>query len=175
MANENNEIKKHILSILVDNQPGVLSRIAGLFSGRGFNIESLCVAETADPLVSRVTLVTMGSDSIVEQIKKQLNKLINVIKVLEFRGKDFVQREMALVKVRAKPENRAEILRMVDIFRSRIVDVNSEYYIVEVTGDEDKIVAFLNLLKPMGIKEIARTGAIALGREKNRGKNYGKD
>jgi acetolactate synthase-1/3 small subunit len=160
------EEKRNILSILVDNEPGVLSRIAGLFSGRGFNIESLCVAETTDPLISRITLVTVGDMSIVEQIKKQLNKLINVIKVMDFTGIAFVQREMALIKVRAKPEHRAEILRMVDIFRSRVIDVSSKYYIVEITGDEDKVSAFLNLLNPMGIKEIARTGAIALAREK---------
>ena len=158
----NNEAKKHILSILVDNQPGVLSRIAGLFSGRGFNIESLCVAETTDPLVSRITLVTTGDLSIVEQIKKQLNKLINVLKVIDFTDIAFVEREMALVK----PEHRAEILRTVDIFRSRVVDAGSQYYIVEITGDEGKVAAFLNLLKPMGISEIARTGAIALPRER---------
>lgn len=158
--------KRTILSILVDNEPGVLSRIAGLFSSRNFNIESLCVAETTDPLASRITLVTKGDQSILEQIKKQLNKLINVIKVMDFTGKAFVHREMALIKVRAKPEHRAEILRMVDIFRSRIVDVSSEYYIMEVTGDEGKLAAFLSLLTPMGIKEIARTGAIALAREK---------
>ena len=158
--------KRYILSILVDNEPGVLSRIAGLFSGRGFNIESLCVAETTDPLISRITLVTIGDLAIVEQIKKQLNKQINVIKVIDFNSNAFVQREMALIKVRAKPEHRAEILRMVDIFRSRVVDVSSEYYIMEVTGDEEKIAAFLNLLKPMGIREIVRTGAIALAREK---------
>ena len=102
---------------------------------------------------------------ILEQIKKQLNKLINVIKVLDFTGTDIVEREMALVKIRAKPENRAEVLRMVDIFRSRVVDVSPDYYILEIVGDEDKIGAFLALLKPMGIKEIARTGAIALARE----------
>jgi acetolactate synthase-1/3 small subunit len=158
--------ERHILSILVDNQPGVLSRIAGLFSSRGFNIESLCVAETTDPLISLITLVTVGDMLIVEQIKKHLNKLVNVIKVVDFTGTKFVQREMILVKVRAKPEHRAEILRMVDIFRSRVVDVSPEYFIVEVTGDGDKVAAFLSLLKPMGIKEIARTGAIALGREK---------
>ncbi|MFH1241543.1 MAG: acetolactate synthase small subunit [Pseudomonadota bacterium] len=160
------EENKHILSMLVENQPGVLARIAGLFSGRGFNIESLCVAETTDPAISRITLVTIGDMSVIEQIKKQLNKLINVIKVTDFAETAFVQREMILIKVRAKPENRAEILRMVDIFRSRVVDVSSEYYTVEVTGDEGKITAFLNLLKPMGIREIARTGAIALAREK---------
>jgi acetolactate synthase-1/3 small subunit len=167
MNNNNNEVqKKTTLSLLVENEPGVLARIAGLFSGRGFNIESLCVAETNEPNVSRVTLVTRGDRNIIEQIKKQLNKLIDVIKVLDFTGTPFVQREMALIKIRAKPEYRAEILRMVDIFRSRIVDVGSEHYTVEVTGDEGKIAAFLELLRPFGIKEIARTGAIALGREK---------
>jgi acetolactate synthase-1/3 small subunit len=156
--NENKQ-EKRILSLLVENQPGVLSRIAGLFSGRGFNIESLCVAETIDPDVSRITLVTVGDMAITEQVKKQLNKLINIIKVSDFTDTAFVQREMALIKVSAKPEHRAEILRMVDIFRSRVVDVGADYYTVEMTGDEEKITAFLNLLKPMGIKEIARTGA----------------
>ncbi len=172
----NSKKEKRILSLLVENQPGVLSRIAGLFSGRGFNIESLCVAETIEGDTSRVTLVTIGDMQIVEQIKKQLNKLINVIKVFDFTESPFVQREMALIKVTAKPEHRAEILRMVDIFRSRVVDVGTDYYTVEVTGDEGKIVAFLKLLKPMGIKEIARTGAIALAREKDKGgMSNGKD
>jgi len=172
--NENKQ-EKRILSLLVENQPGVLSRIAGLFSGRGFNIESLCVAETIDPDVSRITLVTVGDIAVTEQVKKQLNKLINIIKVSDFTDTAFVQREMALIKVSAKPEHRAEILRMVDIFRSRVVDVGADYYTVEMTGDEDKITAFLNLLKPMGIKEIARTGAIALAREKNKGGSNGKN
>jgi len=162
----NGQSKKHILSMLVDNEPGVLSRVAGLFSGRGFNIDSLCVSETTEPLVSRITLVAVGDMSILEQIKKHLNKLINVIKVMDFTETDFVQRETALVKVRAKPENRAEILRMADIFRSTVVDVGTEYYTMEVTGDDGKISAFLKLLKPMGIKEIARTGPVALAREK---------
>ena len=161
----NDEVKKHILSILVDNRPGVLSRIAGLFSGRGFNIESLCVAETTDPLVSRITLVTTGDMSIVEQIKKQLNKLINVVKVHTLSGTDDVEREMALIKVGAKAQHRAEILRIVDIFRCKVVDVGLERYTIEVTGSKGKLDAILNLLKPMGIKEIAKTGAIALFRE----------
>ena len=162
-------MEKHILSILVENQPGVLSRVVDLFSGRGFNIDSLCVSVTMDPQVSRITLVTEGDMSIIEQIKKQLNKLINVIKVFDFTGISFVERELALVKVKAKPENRAEVLRIVDIFRSRVVDVSTEYFTVEITGDEGKIAAFLDLLKPMQIKEIARTGAIALAREKKQG------
>jgi len=163
---DDKKVERHILSLMVDNEPGVLSRIVGLFSGRGFNIESLCVAETTDSKISRITLVTRGDMGFIEQIKKHLNKLINVIKVLDFTKMSFVRREMALVKVRAQPEKRAEILRIIDIFRSRVVDVGAEFYTVEVTGDEGKINAFLDLLGPMGIKEIARTGAIALARDK---------
>ena len=147
---------------------GVLSRVAGLFSGRGFNIESLCVAETMDPLVSRITLVTRGDDAIAEQIKKQLNKLINVIKLYDLTRIECVEREVALIKVKAKAEHRAEILRIVDIFRCNIVDVTPTHYTVEATGTADKLSAILNLLKPMGIQEIARSGAIALAREKKR-------
>ena len=156
---------KHVLSILVDNQPGVLSRIVGLFSGRGYNIDSLCVAETMDPLVSRITLVTKANALVMEQINKQLNKLINVIKVHELTGSEYIEREMVLIKVRAKPDNRAEILRIVDIFRSKVVDVGREHYTIEVTGNEGKLEAILTLLKPIGIKEVARTGLIALYRE----------
>jgi acetolactate synthase-1/3 small subunit len=157
--------KKHVLSILVDNEPGVLSRISGLFSGRGFNIESLCVAETTDPLVSRMTLVTTADPRIIEQIEKQLNKLVNVIKVHDLTGKEYVEREMVLIKVIAKPEHRAEILRTVDIFRCKVVDVGREHYTIEVTGDAGKITAILNLLQPIGIKEIVKSGVIALYRE----------
>ncbi len=157
--------EKHVLSILVDNKPGVLSRIAGLFSGRGYNIESLCVAETMEEGVSRITLVTQANLPLVEQIKKQLNKLINVIKVFDMTEAQYVQRELALIKVTAKPENRAEILRIVDIFRCKVVDVGMDHYTIEVTGDEGKLTAIRGLLKPMGIKEIARTGMIALFRD----------
>ncbi|MEW6671076.1 MAG: acetolactate synthase small subunit [Thermodesulfobacteriota bacterium] len=156
---------KHVLSILVDNKPGVLSRIAGLFSGRGYNIESLCVAETTEPLVSRITIVTKANTLGIEQINKQLNKLINVIKVHELTGTEYVEREMALIKVKAKPEHRAEILRIVDIFRCKVVDVGLEHYTIEITGDEGKLSAIISLLKPIGIKEIAKTGIIALYRE----------
>lgn len=159
-------MQKHTVSLLVDNEPGVLSRVTGLFSGRGFNIESLCVAETLDSSVSRVTLVTRGDDAIAEQIMKQLNKLVNVIKVHDLTGTEYVGREMALVKVQAKAESRPEILRIVDIFRCKVVDVSPTHYTIEVTGTAGKLAAFLALLKPMGIKEIARTGAIALGRER---------
>ncbi len=159
-------MQKHTVSLLVDNEPGVLSRVTGLFSGRGFNIESLCVAATVDPAVSRITLVTLGDDAIAEQIKKQLNKLVNVVKVQDLTGTDYVEREMALIKVSAKAGSRAEILRIVDIFRCKVVDVSPTHYTIEVTGTADKLEAILSLLKPMGIKEIARTGAIALGRER---------
>lgn len=158
--------QRHTISLLVDNQPGVLSRIAGMFSGRGFNIESLCVAETVDPLVSRITLVTSGDELIIEQINKQLNKLVNVIKVQDLTGTNFVERETALIKVKARPAQKAEILRLVDIFKCKVVDVNTTSYIIEVTGTGEKLEALLKLLKPMGIKEIARTGTSALARNK---------
>ena len=163
-GNKMNE-EKHILTMLVDNQPGVLSRVVGLFSGRGYNIESLCVAPTIDPLVSRITLVTKANLPAIEQIEKQLRKLVNVIKLRDLSGKEAVHREMALICVRAKPENRAEILRIVDIFRCKVVDIGLEHYIIEVSGDTEKLNALINLLKPMGIKKIARTGAVALFRE----------
>ena len=158
--------QRHTISLLVDNQPGVLSRIAGMFSGRGFNIESLCVAETVDPLVSRITLVTSGDELIIEQINKQLNKLVNVIKVQDLTDTNFVERETALIKVKAGPAQKAEILRLVDIFKCKVVDVNTTSYIIEVTGTGEKLEALLKLLKPMGVKEIARTGTSALARNK---------
>jgi len=151
--------------MLVDNEPGVLSRIVGLFSGRGYNIESLCVAETAESGISRLTIVTKANAPLVEQIKKQLNKLVNVVKLHELTEQEYVGREMVLIKVNAKSERRAEILRIVDIFRCKVVDVGKEHYTVEVTGDDGKLAALLSLLRPIGIKEIARTGPIALFRE----------
>ena len=159
--------EKHILTMLVDNEPGVLSRVVGLFSARGYNIESLVVAPTIDPLVSRITLVTNANLPEIEQIEKQLRKLINVVKLRDLSGKNAVKREMALICVKAKPENRAEVLRIVSIFRCKVVDTGLEHYIIEASGNEDKINAFINLLKPMGIKKIARTGALALFREPN--------
>ncbi|MFH2012137.1 MAG: acetolactate synthase small subunit [Pseudomonadota bacterium] len=155
---------RHTISALVLNQPGVLARVAGLFSGRGFNIESLCVAETLDPTVSRMTIVTRGNDQIIEQITKQLNKLVDVIKVVDFFGNDFIDREMMLIKVMAEPSLRAEILRITDIFRGKIVDVTPKSYTIEISGDENKINAIIDLLKPMGIKEVVRTGKVAISR-----------
>jgi len=160
---------RHVISVLVDNEPGVLSRISGLFSGRGFNIESLNVAETLDPTISRMTLVTQGNDQIIEQIIKQLNKLVNVIKVLDLTGSDYVEREMALVKVSANTSSRAEILRIVEIFRGRVVDVSQKSYTLEVTGDEKKIQAVIDLLSPIGIMEIVRTGKVAITRARKNG------
>lgn len=159
------EDERHVLTMLVDNEPGVLCRVAGLFAGRGYNIESLCVAETTKPKVSRITVTTKADEPAIEQIMKQLRKLINVVKLRDLTGKHSVQREMALICVRAKPEHRAEILRIVDIFRCKIVDVGQEHYIMEVTGTEEKLEALMNLLKPMGIKKIARSGTLALFRE----------
>lgn len=159
------ETSRYLLSILVDNEPGVLSRIAGLFSGRGFNIDSLSVATTDDPVVSRITMATTCDVQTIEQIKKQLYKLINVITVTDLTEKKYVERQLALVKVHAKPEKRAEILRIVDIFRCRVVDVGHSHYTIEISGDSGKYDAFLSLVKPMGIVEIASTGAIALARE----------
>jgi acetolactate synthase-1/3 small subunit len=156
---------RHTISILVDNEPGVLARIAGLFSARGFNIESLCVAETLDPTMSRITLVTSGDDWIIEQIIKRFNNMINVIKVQDLTEFTRVEREMVLVRVEATPETRAEILRTADIFRAKVVDVGPKTYMLELTGDQDKIDAFLEILKPLGIREIARTGTVALARE----------
>lgn len=155
---------RHTISVLVDNQFGVLSRVAGLFSGRGFNIESLCVGETLDPNVSIMTIVTSGDDQIIEQITKHLNKLINVIKVVDLTEADHIEREMVLIKVSTDPSNRAEVLRIVDIFRGKIIDVSPSAYTIEITGDEDKTEAILTLLKPFGIKEVVRTGKIAMAR-----------
>ena len=157
---------KHTLSVLVENAPGALSRITGLFSGRGFNIESLCVAPTLDKTMSHLTLVTTGDEFIIEQIIKQLNRLVDVYKVVDVSEGEFVEREMALIKVKAEDETRAEVLRMCDIFRCKVVDVSPKTYTIEVTGPESKLMAVTELLKPLGIKEITRTGTIAVQREK---------
>ncbi len=155
---------RHTISALVKNEFGVLSRVAGLFSARGFNIESLTVAETLDPRFSRMTIVTEGNDQIIEQILKQLRKLIDVIKVSDLTGKEYVERELALIKVTAEDRTRAEVLRITDIFRGKIVDVTPKTFTIEVTGSEEKLQAFINLLRPVGIREIVRTGKVAIPR-----------
>src|SRR4030067_308130 len=156
---------RHTISLLVENKFGVLSRISGLFSGRGYNIESLSVGETIDPQISIMTIVTTGDDLIVEQITKQLNKLIDVIKVVDFMEIDHVEREMVLIKVSPRKEDRIEVLRLAEIFRGRIVDSGTTTFTIEITGEEKKIEAFIELVKPFGIKEFVRTGKVAIARE----------
>jgi len=155
---------RHTLSVLLQNKPGVLSRVTGLFSGRGFNIESLSVAPTLEKEVSCLTLVTHGDEAIIEQITKQLHKLIDVIKVTDMAEHEYVEREMALIRVKAEASSRAEVLRVIDIFRGKVVDVSQKSYAVEVTGSPTKIKAIIDILRPIGIQEIVRTGAVAMTR-----------
>ncbi len=156
---------EHIISTLVENKFGVLARVAGLFSARGYNIESLSVSPTMDPLTSMITIVTEGDDRIIEQIIKQLNKVIEVLKVVDLTETDFVERETALIKISAKPEHRDEAIRICEIFRAKVVDSTPQTYTIEITGDQDKIRAIINLLRPLGIKELVRTGRVAIARE----------
>ncbi len=155
---------KHIVSALVENKPGVLVRIAGLFSRRGYNIESLAVGPTEKPELSRMTIVVDIADRPLEQVRKQLHKLINVIEISDLTPEQAVERELILVKVKAPPEKRAEIIEIADIFRASIVDVSSDMLVLEVTGTESKLSAMESLLRPYGIREFARTGKIALSR-----------
>jgi acetolactate synthase-1/3 small subunit len=155
---------RHIISLLLENEPGALSRVAGLFSARAYNIESLSVAPTEDETASRMTLVTSGSDEIIEQITKQLNKLIEVVKLQDITGDAHVEREIMLVKVRATGGVRDEVKRIADIFRARIVDVTHSTYIVEVTGDGAKLDAFIGVLDRKAIIELVRSGSLAIGR-----------
>lgn len=159
---------RHTISVLVENKFGVLSRVSGLFSGRGFNIESLSVGETIDPQVSLMTIVTSGDDQIIEQITKHLNKLIDVIRVVDFMEIEHVEREMVLIKVAPKKEDRLEVLKLAEIFRGKIVDSGQTTYTIEITGDEKKINAFVDLMKPFGIKEFVRTGKVAIARERGK-------
>ena len=161
---------RHTISIFVDNESGVLSRIAGLFSARGFNIESLNVAPTEDPETSRITLVTSGDDFIIQQIIKRFNNMVNVIRVMDITDTNHVEREMVLIKIKTTQKNRAEILRVVDIFRAKVVDTTLKSYMIEITGDIKKVGGFIELLKPFGIKEIARTGTVAMTRENKKSK-----
>ncbi|RII30555.1 MAG: acetolactate synthase small subunit [Geobacter sp.] len=155
---------QHTISVLVENEFGVLARVASLFSGRGFNIDSLSVAPTNEEGLSRMTIVTRGDDNILEQITKQLNKLIDIIKVIDFTDGSAIERELALIKVSAEDESRAEVLRIVDIFRAKIIDVTPKSYTIEATGNPLKIDAILELLRPLGLKELVRTGSVAIGR-----------
>lgn len=156
--------ERHIFSVLVENRFGVLARIAGLFSGRGYNIDSLNVAETDDPGVSHMTIVTHGDAQIIEQIYKHLNKLIDVIKVTDLTTENHVERELVLIKMNAPPNRRGEILQIMEIFRARAVDVSPATLTIEVTGDEGKLKAVIDMLRPYGIQELVRTGKIAIMR-----------
>tara|TARA_B110000037_G_scaffold205417_1_gene250283 strand:- start:568 stop:1038 length:471 start_codon:yes stop_codon:yes gene_type:complete len=155
---------RHTISVLVENKFGVLARISGLFSGRGFNIHSLNVAPTHDPEVSRVTAVVRGDDAVLDQITKQLNKLINVIEVHDFDRDDAVARELILIKIGATSENRSEIIQICELFRAKIINVQHDNIVAELTGDEGKIAAFLKLVEAFEIMELARTGNLALRR-----------
>lgn len=156
--------KRYTVALLVENHQGVLARIAGLIAAKGYNIDSLSVGETLDPTVSRMTLVVRGTDWVIEQAIKQLNRLIDVIKVIDLTEEEVVERELILVKVNAEPAFRAEILRIADIFRAKVVDVTPLSYTLELTGDEEKLDAFIELLKPYGIQDFARTGKVAMAR-----------
>jgi acetolactate synthase-1/3 small subunit len=161
--------QQHTLSVLVENEFGVLARVAGLFSVRGFNIESLCVASNPlDPTMSRITLVTTGDELVLEQITKQLNKVVHVVKVTDFKDAATVDRELVLIKVAADERARGEVMNVVDIFRAKIVDVGSKSYIIEVTGNEEKLSAMIDLLRPVGILEVARTGRVTMARGNQR-------
>lgn len=159
-------LKRHTISALVYNKPGVLARISTLFAARGYNIDSLAVGETEQPDISRMTIVVRGDEKVLEQVEKQLNKLIDVIKVYEFSGMDHIERDLMLIKINVTTKTRAEIIEISEIFRAKIVDVSSETITVEVTGDEDKLSAFIKLATPYGIKELVRTGIIAVARGK---------
>jgi acetolactate synthase-1/3 small subunit len=155
---------RHTISVLVENKFGVLTRIAGMFSGRGFNIDTLNVAPSTDPSTSRMTIVVRGDDTVLEQVTKQLNKLINVIKIVELEPESAVRRELLLVKVKADLDTRSHVLETVQLFRAKVVDVASDAVTIEATGSADKLSALLRVLEPFGIKELVQSGMVAIGR-----------
>ena len=155
---------RHVLSALVQNQPGVLAHIAGMLASRGFNIDSLAVGETEDPHLSRMTFVLMGDDKVLDQVRKQLEKIVTVVRVIDISSEDYIERDLMLIKVNVPPERRGEVRELADIFRGRIVDVGPNQIMVEVSGPERKIEAFIELMRPYGIKELVRSGRIALVR-----------
>ena len=155
---------RHVISILVENKVGVLARITGLISGRGFNIDSLAVGETDNPALSRITLIVKGDDATVEQVRKQIGKVIDVIKVIDFTNEDFVKRDLMLLKVNCPIGKRGEIIEIVEIFRGKIIDVGLKDIVIELAGTEDKLEAMVNLLRPYGIKELVQTGSVAIAR-----------
>ena len=155
---------RHVISLLVENKVGALARITSLISGRGFNIDSLAVGETENPALSRMTIIVRGDDAILEQVRKQLGKIIDVIKVIDFTNEEFVERDLMLLKVNVPAGKRGEIIEIVEIFRGKIIDVGQRDLVIELAGIEDKLEAMVNLLRPYGIKELVRTGSIAIGR-----------
>jgi len=156
---------KHIISALVENKPGVLAHVAGMFAARGFNIDSLVVGRTEDPELSRMTIVVIGDDRVVEQVRKQLAKIVPVVKVQDFVGQPVVARDLMLIVVSATPEQRPEILSLIEVFRAKVVDIGQKFVMIEISGPEEKIEAFINVCKPYGIKNVARTGTIAMPRQ----------
>jgi len=156
---------KHIISALVENKPGVLAQVAGMFAARAFNIDSLVVGRTEDPKLSRMTIVVVGDDRVVEQVRKQLAKVVPVVKVQDFAGEPVVARDLMLISVSAPPERRPEILSLIEMFNGKVVDIGPKFVMVEVSGPEAKIEAFINACKPYGIKSVARTGTIAMPRQ----------
>lgn len=164
MSSSSSSRMRHVLSALVQNQPGVLAHVSGMFASRGFNIESLAVGETEDAQLSRITVVVNGDDRLLEQIRKQLEKIVTVVKVLDISKADFVERDLMLIKINAPPSQRLELQGLVQIFRGRIVDVGADQMMVEISGQEKKIEAFIDAVRPYGIRELARTGRIAMVR-----------
>jgi len=155
---------KHTISALVQNQPGVLAHVAGMFAARSFNIDSLAVGRTEDPNISRMTIVVVGDENTLEQVRKQLGKLISVVKIYDYTGENLVQRDLMLIKVAAIPEKRPEIQAIIEMFQAKVVDISPKFVIVEVTGPEEKIEAFIDTCRPYGVKDVVRTGIIAMPR-----------
>ena len=155
---------KHTISALVQNQPGVLAHVAGMFAARNFNIDSLAVGRSEDPNLSRMTIVVVGDDDVLEQVRKQLGKIVPVVKIFDYTGENLVRRDLMLLKVAAPPENRAEIQALIDMFQAKVVDIGPKFVIVEITGPEEKIEAFIDICRPYGIKDVVRTGMIAMPR-----------
>ncbi len=155
---------KHVISALVENEPGVLAHVAGMFAARGYNIDSLVVGRTENPAVSRMTIVAKGDDRIIEQIRKQLEKLIRVLKVRDYTGTNFVERDLMLITVHTPPARRGEVVDLVELFRGKVVDIGPRHMMIELTGPEQKVEAFINLCRPYGIRAVARTGLIAMPR-----------
>jgi acetolactate synthase-1/3 small subunit len=160
---------KHIISALVENKPGVLAHVAGMFAARAFNIDSLVVGRTEDPNLSRMTIVVVGDDKVVEQVRKQLVKIVPVVKVQDFAGEPVVARDLMLIAISALPAKRPEILSLIEMFKGKVVDIGHKFLMVEISGPEEKIEAFIEVCKPYGIKSVARTGTIAMPRQAKNG------